>query len=408
MPDTKSYTNSQTIVLVAAVLLLLALGYSIQPVLSPFVLAGALIYLLYPLRREALAGRLMWLGVFLFVFWFIYSLLGLLAPFIIAFLIAYILNPLVSRLEQRKSPRWASSLLLVLLFIACIVLVVLFVLPLAAQQFNSIIAGLSSIANDLSVMIKSGQVFDVLERYGVPVEKARDIVTEQITPRLQGVLEGLFGSVLNVVTGFSTIMFSLINIIIIPFLVFYLLMDFPSITDRFATLFPSHRREHAVEIGRKIDAVLGSYLRGAIIVAMIQGLISVVGLWFIGVQYSLVLGIMTGVFNFIPYVGLVASLAVASIVALFSGEPVMVKVFGVITLYLSQKLFEATVLGPKIIGKQVGLHPVLLMLCLLVFGYFMGLIGMLIAVPTTALILLLFREWEERREAAVQAPPQEL
>ena len=141
--------------------------------------------------------------------------------------------------------------------------------------------------------------------------------------------------------------------------------------------------------------------------ATIQGCISATALWFIGVQYPLVLGIMTGVLNFIPYVGLLVSLMVSSIVALFSGEPVVVKVCGVVILYLSQKLLEATVLGPKIIGAQVGLHPVLLILCLMVFGYFMGLVGMLIAVPATALILAGVGEWETRRDAsAVPTPPE--
>ncbi len=106
---------------------------------------------------------------------------------------------------------------------------------------------------------------------------------------------------------------------------------------------------------------------------------------------------MTGVLNFIPYIGLVTSLVVASIVALFSGEPVLTKVLAVVILYLSQKLLEATVLGPKIIGPQVGLHPVLLILCLLLFGYFLGFVGLLIAVPATALLLSALEAWESHR-----------
>jgi predicted PurR-regulated permease PerM len=109
---------------------------------------------------------------------------------------------------------------------------------------------------------------------------------------------------------------------------------------------------------------------------------------------------MTGVLNFIPYVGLLTSLIVASIVAVFSGGPVLFKVLAVIVLYLLQKLLEATVFGPKIVGSHVGLHPVLLILCLLVFGHFLGFVGMLIAVPATALLMALMREWELRRSIA--------
>jgi predicted PurR-regulated permease PerM len=135
-------------------------------------------------------------------------------------------------------------------------------------------------------------------------------------------------------------------------------------------------------------------------VAIIQGTIAAIGLWIIGVKYALVLGIMTGILDFIPYVGLITSLVVSCIVALFSGDPVLVKIAAVVILYLAQKLLEATVLGPKIIGTQVGVHPVLLILCLLVFGYFLGFVGLLIAVPATALILAALNEWELRRNEA--------
>jgi predicted PurR-regulated permease PerM len=95
---------------------------------------------------------------------------------------------------------------------------------------------------------------------------------------------------------------------------------------------------------------------------------------------------------------LITSLVVSCIVALFSGGPVLTKVVLVIILYLTQKLLEATVLAPKIIGAQVGLHPVLLILCLLVFGYFLGFVGLLIAVPATALIIAGVFEWEARKQ----------
>ncbi len=405
----RTHSVAEKILLVTAVVVLMALGYSIHEVLTPFVLVAALIYLLYPVHRDPLPGRLLWLGILLFVFWFVYSLLGLLAPFIIAFLLAYLFNPVVTRLQEKRNvPRWASSLLAVACSIGLIVLVILFIVPLAIQQFNSIISAIGLLTRDLTAMVQSGRLFELLEHYGIPVERARELLSEHVMPRLEGVLHGLFGGVLGFVTGISTILMSLINAVIIPFLVFYILMDYPDIMKALANLFPTRRRSNVVEGALKFDSVFGQYLRGAILVAIIQGIISAVGLWFIGVQYALILGIMTMVLNFIPYVGLIISLTVGSIVALFSGEPVVAKVLGVILLYLSQKLLEATVLGPKIIGKQVGMHPVLLILCLLVFGYFMGLIGMLIAVPVTAIILLFVKEWTERRDAAEKDIPQEL
>jgi predicted PurR-regulated permease PerM len=390
----------ETVVLLTAVILLTVLGYTILPILSPFVLVGSIVYLLFPLRESLLAKRIMWLSIILFVLWFFYSILGLLAPFIIALLVAYILNPVVSSLAQKGVPRWVSSLVTVLLLIGIVVAFVLFVMPIALHQFRGIIAGVNVIAKDFAELLKTGTIFDVLEGYGLPVDRARETITEHVTPRLENVLMHLFEGVFGFITGISSLVLQLINAVIIPFLIFYILMDFPTIMHRFAMLVPSHRRERFIESAKKTDALLGRYIRGAITVAIIQGTIAALGLWLIGVRYSLVLGIMTGILNFIPYVGLITSLVVSSIVALFSGEPILAKVIGVTVLFLSQKLLEATVLAPKIIGSQVGLHPVLLILCLLVFGYFLGFIGLLIAVPATALIIAAVKEWEARRDAA--------
>ena len=402
MDTLPSRTISETIVLVAAVLLLIALGYSILSVVSPFLISGALIYLLYPFRENPVARRLLALTIMLFLFWFFSSILGLLAPFILAFLLAYMLNPLVSYLERRRIRRWVSSLVIVVCLLAIATAGGLFLLPRVVQQFNGILSGLTSLALGFAEFLKSGQALRFLAGFGIPVEEARQAITNQLSPRLEGILKGLFEGVLEVVSSFSSLVLHVINAIIIPFLLFYLLKDLPIITERTKTLVPVHRRDRFIALSRKVDELIGRYLRGAVVVAIIQGVTAGFALWLIGVDYALVLGIMTGVLDFIPYLGLVASLVVSSLVALFSGGDVGAKVIAVVVLYLLQKLLEATVYAPKIIGSQVGLHPVLLILCLLVFGFFLGFVGMLIAVPVTALLVAGFREWEAiRRNAKV-------
>jgi predicted PurR-regulated permease PerM len=145
--------------------------------------------------------------------------------------------------------------------------------------------------------------------------------------------------------------------------------------------------------------VLSDYFRGAIIVAIIQGIISAIVLSILGVKYALVLGIMTALLDFIPYVGLIISMLIAIIAALFSGDPVTGKVVGVIIMYLSQKIFENTILAPKIVGEKIGLHPVLLILSLFIFAHFLGFVGLLIAVPATALLVMLFKSLREKKIA---------
>ena len=396
VPNARS-VHAEVVLLAAAVLLLCLLCYLVYPVLSPFVVFAGLVFLLYPFRHQTVARRFIYLGSFLAAFWFFFSLLGLLAPFIIAFLLAYVLDPLVTLLERRRMPRWVSSLVIIALLLGTVATVAVFVVPVAVEQLQSVTGQAGILADQFNHTIRSGALFDLLARFGVSVEKAKETLLEYVTPKVEELLKQLFEALFGVVTSLTSVVHQLLNIIIIPFILFYLLMDFPRVTHQCAMLVPEHSRDHYKRLTGLTDQLMGRYCRGAILVALIQGTISGLTLWLIGVDYALVLGIMTSVLNFVPYVGLAVSLVVASIVALLSGGAVWMKVLFVAILYFGQKLLEATVLGPKIIGPQVGLHPVLLILCLMVFGYFLGFVGLLIAVPATALIIAAVKEWEAVR-----------
>ena len=368
-------TGAETVLLAAGVLLIGLLSFAVYPSLSPFVILAGLLFLLYPLRREQVPNRLLWLGVFLFAVWFFSAIIGVLAPFLIAFFLAYILNPLVVVLERRRVPRWLSTLLIMLLLVGAVVAFGLFIVPVALEQFQALTAGAGTLAGDAGRAIESGALVRYLERFGVTGEKAKEVLAQNLTPKLEEMLTRLFAGLFDVVSSVSSVAHQLLNIIIVPFVLFYLLMDFPLVLHRCAMLVPKKSRSRFVQLASRADELMGKYFRGAILVAVIQGTISGIVLWLAGVEYAIVLGLMTAALDFIPYVGLAVSLLVASIVALFSGGAVGTKVLVVVIMYLSQKVFEAAVLGPKILGKHVGLHPVLLILSLLVFGYFMGFLG---------------------------------
>jgi len=399
-PEAHSAAHMNIVLLAAAVFLLALLSYAVYPALSPFVILAGLLILLYPLRREPVPRRLLRLGVFLFAVWFLSAIIGVLAPFLIALFFAYVLNPLVTLLERRGLPRWLSSAVILLLLVGCIVAGGLFIVPALLDQARALIEGAGSLAGDASRAIESWTLTRFLERFGVTGEKAREVLAQNLAPKLQEMLTRLFEGLFDVVSSLSTLAHQLLNIIIVPFVLFYLLKDFPVVLHRATMLVPRRSRDRFVQLAGEADLLMGRYFRGAILVAAIQGTISGFVLWMIGVQYPVVLGVMTGVLDFVPYVGLAVSLVVSSVVALLSGGALGTKVLLVVAMYLAQKLFEATVLGPRILGAHVGLHPVLLILCLLVFGYFLGFVGLLIAVPATALMLAGVKEWESVRKRA--------
>jgi len=270
-------------------------------------------------------------------------------------------------------------------------------MPVAFQQFQGIIAGISGIVNDVILIVKRGALFETLSKYGFPVQRLQEILTEQFTPRLENILKVLLEGAFGVISSLSSLISQIINIIIIPFLAFYMMKDFPAIIHRFKMLIPKIQREAVAAYFYKVDALFGRYLRGVILVAFIHGVLASVLLWVFGIRYPLVLGMVAGVLSPIPYLGLFTSLFLSIVVALFSGEPVLMKVFFVLITYAFLQILEFSVLSPTILGKQIGLHPVLMILSLLIFGFFLGFIGLLIAIPTTAIVIMSVKEWEERR-----------
>jgi predicted PurR-regulated permease PerM len=386
--------TASSVVLITALALLFTLLYLMLPVLSPVVVFLAVLYLLYPFRGNIFITRLMWMTGFLFVIWFSNYFIGVLSPFIVSFLIAYLLNPLVSLLEKRKISRLTSAILIMLVFVSLISLFIILIMPTILIQFRGIIENVSNFAVNTVDSLKQGAVIETLRRAGLPVDAIQKTIEKELPQRMEVILKSLLEGAFSFVTSITMVITQLLNIILIPFVTFYFLKDFPEILATIKSFFPKNKKEIISEYFKKVDDVLSDYFRGALIVAFIQGSISTIILSILGVKYAFVLGIMTMLLDFIPYVGLLISLIVASIVAMFSGDPATVKVIGVIVMYLVQKITENTILAPKIIGEKVGLHPIILMISLFIFGYLFGFVGLLIAVPTTAIIVMSIKLWQ--------------
>ncbi len=390
----QSFGRIEVVLLVGAVLLLLVLIYTIQTILSPFLVLGAIVFLLYPLRRYQLARNIMWLSIILFGLWFAYEISGILAPFVVSIVIAYILNPVVDQVEEWNVPRWITSLVLIIVFVGVIALGLFFVLPIALSQLESILDGITRLVSDLSDAIWKSQMLRILERYGVSAEEVRKTLTSQFAPRVEDISKNILTAILTLVSSLSHFVTQIFYVVLVPFLTFYLLTDFPKIRNRFRMLFPGRLRDRVAEYLNRADALIGRYLRGALTVAFFQAIVIASLFSLFGIKNAIVLGLIAGVLDLVPYFGLLISLVLSAIVAVFSEPPVLPKVLFAISTILVLHLLEVTFLSPRIVGSKVGLHPLLIILSLLVFSYFLGFVGLLIAVPTTALIILFVREWE--------------
>jgi predicted PurR-regulated permease PerM len=394
---------SETIVLVTGLILLLALIYVILPSLSPFLLLGAILFLLYPARQHLYIRRIMWLAALLFVAWFFSTLVGVLTPFILAFVLAYLFNPVVNYFERWSVRRWITSLVIMFVLLGTIVSVFVLFVPVMVEQFSNIIGNISNFVRVSIEYMRSSDFTASLAQYGIPVERIQQMISQEFPQRLEAILKSVLEGAFGFFSSLTSVIGRVVDAIIIPFVAFYLLKDYPSIIDRVASFIPDARRDTVSRYFGKVDVLLGHYVRGILIVALIQGVCVAVGLTLIGVQNSLVLGIMSGTLSLVPFVGFYSSLVISAIVALLSGGAVVTKVVLVIALYVSLNILENTVLAPRIIGSKVGIHPALLILSLTVFGYFLGFVGLLIAVPVTAVILLTLGEWETTKNGTASA-----
>ncbi|MHB1049412.1 MAG: AI-2E family transporter [Bacteroidota bacterium] len=391
------------VVISAGLVLLVFLLYTIQILISPFLILGTILFLLYPLRESSVAKNIMFLSVVLFSLWFIYTINEILAPFILSLFFAYLLHPIVSRLELSwKVPRWTSAVFIILCAIALVIVLLILGLPHIIGQFEGILQAIGVISTQFVEWVLDADYMSAFNKYGISTEQLRSMLTTTIAPRVEDILKGLLMGTFGIVSGIQILLTGIVNIVIIPFLTFFLLKDFPLVRHRIKMMIPRKRREQSILFYHRVDEILGRYIRGTTIIAIFDAIAVSFGLWIIGIQYPLVLGILSGLMFFIPYFGFITILCVSTFVASLSMGAITLPVISTISFLGALHIIEVYVLTPKIIGGKIGLHPVILILSLFVFGYFLGFIGLLIAIPAAAILIVSVKEWEANRKIEIR------
>ena len=379
------------LLIVGTAILLIALLYSLHEVLSPPVLSLLLILFLLPLRSHRIKHFLIFLTVFVFLLWFVFHAGTILMPFILSLVLAYLFDPVVDKLERIRIPRTLAVTIIVLLVVSLLALALIFLIPQIIRELKELI--------DLSI-VYSNKVADWVQRDGLAfleqfrfdTERIQDIALKELPSRLQQILEAFFKGALNLTSTVSTAFGHFINFLLVPFLFFYLLKDFDRIKAWVRDLLPLDQGWVFEKYIKKIDNVLSGYFRGQLIVCSIVAVLTSLGLFAFGIKYSLLLGIMAGVLNLIPYIGLAITLVFGLLVGIFSPSPLLtcIKIVAVIE---TVQILEGSLLSPRIVGERVGLHPAWVMFSILIFAHFWGFIGLIIAVPLAATIKIFASVW---------------
>ncbi len=388
-------TTLDVVVISTGLILLMVLLYSLQALVSPLLIFGTIIFLLYPLREHAVAKNVMILAGTLFFLWFFYTVESILSPFILSLFLAYLLHPVVTKLETSwKVPRWTSAVFIICVSVAVVILLIILGLPHIVGQFEGILLAIGTISTQFVEWVLDGRFIKALQKYGISETQLRTMLTTTIAPRVEDILKGILTGTFGIVSGLQVLVSGIVNIVIIPFLTFFLLKDFLIVRYRLKMMVPRKRREQSILFYHRVDEILGRYIRGTTIIAIFDAIAVSTGFWLIGIQYPLVLGILSGLLFFVPYFGFLTILSVSAFVASLSMGVLALPVITTVSFLALLHIVEIYIITPKVVGEKIGLHPVVLILSIFIFGYFLGFIGMLIAIPAAAIIIVSVKEWE--------------
>ena len=308
-------------------------------------------------------------------------------PFVAGIVLAYLLNPLARRLEKLGIARPAAGLVIIVLALVTLIVIVLLLVPILAGQLSAFIDRLPGYVTRLQSLISEPGHEWLTKLLGEKLPDASKSVGTLVT---QGA--GWLASFLQSLwSGGKTLVSILSLMVVTPVVAFYLLCDWDRMIATIDGWVPLPQRETVRALAREIDAAIAGFVRGQTSVCLILGAFYAVALAFTGLNFGFLIGFMAGLLSFVPYVGSLTGLVISIGVAVAQFWPNWTPIVAVLVIFLVGQLLEGYVLAPKLVGRRIGLHPVWLMFALFAFGYLLGFVGLLVAVPLAAAIGVLIR-----------------
>ncbi|MBY0531280.1 MAG: AI-2E family transporter [Xanthobacteraceae bacterium] len=330
---------------------------------------------------------LFWVGALILLVLAMWVLREVLLPFVAGIVLAYFLNPVADRLERYGVSRMVASLIMVAVVIFSFVVLALLFLPILGTQVSAFVQGLPSAITRLQTVL---------------TDETREWLTKIVGERLPDLNKSL-GDIMTegakwIVTFLASIwaggqaLFSIVTLIVIaPVIAFYVLYDWHKMIAKVDSWVPRKNRETVRELAREIDRAIAGFVRGQAGVGLILGAFYAVALTLAGLNFGFLIGMISGLISFIPYVGSLTGLLLASVVAIAQFWPEWKWILLIIAIFFSGQFLEGYILQPKLVGESVGLHPVWLMFALFAFGYLFGFVGLLLAVPLAAAMGVVIR-----------------
>ena len=329
--------------------------------------------------------RLNWLIAVAITGWLIYMLAPVLTPFVAAALLAYVGDPLADRLQKLRMPRTLAVVTVFIVTFLFLGLLVLLVGPLISQQIGALFAALPSIVSQIEqVWLPSIAGF-------LGLEMGDDVGMGAFLAEYKDMAGSWVGTILSSVTSTGgMVAAAVMSLFLVPILTFYLLRDWDMLMAYFAVLLPDSQRDTVLELARETDEVLGAFLRGQLLVMFALAFIYSLGLSLIGLKFAIAIGVVAGLVSFVPYLGFVFGIGLASLTVVLEPNPLW-QLVGVVVTFTVAQLIEGSVLTPKLVGDRIGLHPVMVIFAIAAGGQLFGFFGILLALPAAAVLSVIVR-----------------
>jgi predicted PurR-regulated permease PerM len=343
------------------------------------------------------ANARFWLIAVIVAAGLVYLLAPVLTPFVAAALLAYLGDPIVDRIERLRMARWqvgrtgAVVVVFALMFLI-VLLAILLLLPMLERQIGKLITQLPSYL----AWLKQTALPWIAERMGI---ESPTLQGDELVAMLGEHWQSAGGVAANVLATVSqsgmAVIAWLLNLVLIPVVTFYLLRDWDALVERIREMVPVNNEPTVSRLARESDAVLGAFLRGQMLVMLSLAAIYSIGLSLIGLDLALLIGIIAGLISFVPYLGAIVGFGAAAIASLVQvGE--MWHLFAVMAVFGVGQTVEGFVLQPLLIGDRIGLHPVAVIFAIMAGGQLFGFIGVLLALPVAAVLMVLLRHFYRR------------
>ena len=315
----------------------------------------------------------------------LYLLSPILTPFLLAAILAYICHPLADRLERLKLPRGLAAGIVIIVIGLVVFLLVLILVPMIQSETSHLLASLPKYVD----WLQNNAAPWLQAHLGVTLPDAAGL-KQLLSSHLQGAGSAAGSAAGWLKTGTLSLVSFVLNLVLVPVVFFYLLRDWDVMIHWADGLVP--RRWHAKvrQLATEIDAVLSEFLRGQLSVMFIMAVFYTIGLWIAGLDYALPIGIVAGLLVFVPYMGAITGMALATLAGLvqFSSLSGLIPIWVVFGI---GELAEGYVIVPRLVGDRIGLHPVMVIFALLAFGEVFGFFGVLLALPISAMLLVALR-----------------